>query len=132
MAAGELAEEDYGEDDRCDCGVEGDGVKTKGVGWDCDAPGESGGEAGVAAFGEVAESEEGPDEGGAGAPGVEGVEDGEMAKAERRVKRPAFQSLSEFKPTMAAVRRLRVRAAMSPTAARMPKVGSRRWPEWKR
>src|ERR1700760_996082 len=49
------------------------------VGWDADAPGKGGGETGVAAFGEVDEGEEGPDEGGAGAPCVEGVEDGEMA-----------------------------------------------------
>jgi hypothetical protein len=50
----------------------------------------------------------------------------ESAKAERRVKRPAFQSFSGGRLTAAAVRRLRVRAAMSPTAARTPKVGIRR------
>jgi hypothetical protein len=35
-------------------------------------PGVGGGQAGVAAFGEVAEGEEGPDEGGARSPGVQG------------------------------------------------------------
>ena len=52
------------------------------VGWDGHAPGECGGEAGVAAFGEVAESEEGPGEGRAGSPGVEGVEERKVAEAE--------------------------------------------------
>jgi hypothetical protein len=56
----------------------------------------------------------------------------DSAKAERRVKRPAFQSLSGRRPTVAAVRRLRVRAAMRPAAARTPKVGRRKWPEWRR
>lgn len=55
----------------------------------------------------------------------------ERPKAERRVKRPAFQSLSGGRPTVAAVRRLRVRADIRPAAARTPKVGSRRWPEWR-
>ena len=44
-------------------------------------------------------------------------EGGEEAKS------PAFQSLSGLRPTRAAVRRLRTRAAMRPTAARTPKVG---------
>jgi hypothetical protein len=44
-------------------------------------------------------------------------------------KRPAFQIASGFRPTVAAVRRLRVSAAMRPIAARTPKVGRRRWPE---
>jgi hypothetical protein len=52
-----------------------------------------------------------------------------MRKAATMVKRPAFQTASEFRPTVTAVRRLRVSAAMRPTAARTPKVGRRRWPE---
>ena len=55
----------------------------------------------------------------------------ERTNAERRVKRPAFQTVSGERPRMAAVRRLRVSAAMRPAAARTPKVGSRRCPEWR-
>ena len=81
---GELAEKDEGEEDGCDGGVEGYGVEAGSSGGrDGMAPGEGGGEAGVAAFGEVAEGEEGPDEGGAGSPGVEGGEEGEMLRSRR-------------------------------------------------
>ena len=41
-----------------------------------------GGEAGVGAFGEVSEGEEGPDEEGSGGPGVECAEDGDVFIAE--------------------------------------------------
>ena len=70
-------------EDRCgDGGVERDGVKTGMAGWNADAPGEGGGKAGIAAFGEVTESEECPDESGAGTPGVEGAREWEVADAE--------------------------------------------------
>jgi hypothetical protein len=82
MAAWELAQEDYGENDRYNCGVEGDRMKADVIGRDAKAPGEGGGETGVAAFGEVAESEEGPGERGAGRPGVQCVEEWEIADAE--------------------------------------------------
>ena len=57
-------------------------METGGARRDGHAPGEGRGKAGVGAFGEVAEGEEGPGEGRARGPGVEGVEEGEMAEAE--------------------------------------------------
>jgi hypothetical protein len=81
VAARELAEEGKSDESCRDGGVEGDGMEGRGVWRDSDAPGEGGGKAGVAAFGEVAEREEGPDERGAGSPGVQRGEKGEMAQA---------------------------------------------------
>jgi hypothetical protein len=57
-------------------------MEADGVGWDSDAPGEGGGKAGVAAFGEVAQGEEGPDQRGAGSPCVQRGEKREMAETE--------------------------------------------------
>jgi hypothetical protein len=82
MAVRELAEEDQG-DERCGDGrIEGDGMEADGVRRDSDAPGKGGGEAGVTAFGEVAEGEECPNQRGAGRPGVQRGEKREMAEAE--------------------------------------------------
>jgi hypothetical protein len=82
LATGELAEEGKGEEDCRYGSVEGYGVEADGIRWDAKAPGEGGGKACIAAFGEVAEGEEGPDEGGARGPGVERIEEREMAEAE--------------------------------------------------
>ena len=82
VTARELAEEDQG-DERCGDGrVEGDGMEADGVRRDSDAPGEGGRKAGIAAFGEVAKGEEGPDQRGARRPCVQRGEQGEMAEAE--------------------------------------------------
>src|SRR5271154_1862902 len=75
LAARELAEKNDGEERRGECSVKRHRMQTRGVRRDCHSPRECGGEASVAAFGEVAEGEEGPDEGGAGGPGVESVEE---------------------------------------------------------
>src|SRR5271170_840104 len=82
MAARELPEESDGQEGRSDCGVEGDWVEAGRARRDGRTPGKGRGEAGVGAFGEVAEGEEGPGEGRAGGPGIEGVEEGEMAETE--------------------------------------------------
>jgi hypothetical protein len=81
VTARKLEEEHKGDESCRDGSVEGDGMEADGVWRDSDAPGEGGGKAGIAAFGEVAEREEAPDEGGAGGPGVQRGEKREMATA---------------------------------------------------
>jgi hypothetical protein len=80
LAAWELAEEREGQERGGNCGVKSDGMETRRVGWNGKAPGKTGGEASVAAFGEVAEGEEDPGEGRTRGPGVEGVEEREVAE----------------------------------------------------
>ncbi len=80
--AAKLAEQGESQKSRCDGGVNGNGMEAGVIGWYMRGPREGGGQAGVAAFREVSQREEGPDDGGAGAPGVEGVEDGEATYAE--------------------------------------------------
>src|SRR6266851_405438 len=56
------------------CSVERHGMQAGGgIRWDGETPGERGGEAGVAAFGEVAQGQKRPGEGGAWSPGVQGT-----------------------------------------------------------
>jgi hypothetical protein len=55
----------------------------------------------------------------------------ERTKAEIMAKSPAFQSLSGSRATLTAVRRLRKSAAISPAAARTPKVGRKTLPKWR-
>ena len=82
MAVVELANEKYGEEGCRNRGVKGDGVEWDAAGRNGQSPGQSGGESGVTAFGEVAQREKDPREGGTGGPGVEGVEEREMTEAE--------------------------------------------------
>jgi hypothetical protein len=82
VAMTELTEKDQSEKSCCDRCVEGDRMEADGVGWDSNAPWEGGGKAGVAAFGEVSQSEEGPDQRGARGPCVQRVEKREMTEAE--------------------------------------------------
>ena len=79
---GEVAEEAQGDEDRGDGGVEGYGLESQRGRRDGDSPAEIRREAGVAAFGEVSEREEGPDKGGAGGPSVEGAEGWEASEVE--------------------------------------------------
>src|ERR1700733_14448562 len=79
----EVAQEDVEETGLTEEGEEELGSADGGGGeGDSDARGEGGGEAGVAAFGEVTEGEEGPDKGGAGSPSVQRGEKREMTEAE--------------------------------------------------
>ena len=75
LAPEKLTEEKLGEERRDDGCVESDRVESHAVGRDAETPGESGRETGIAAFGEVSESEEAPSEGGAWGPGIKGVEE---------------------------------------------------------
>src|SRR5215469_7178192 len=81
-AMSELLEEHEVEGNGESGGVERDGMEAGEAGGGWDGPGDRGDHAGVAAFGEMSDGEEGPDEGGAGCPGVERVEDGEATPTE--------------------------------------------------
>ena len=73
----QVAEGCPGDDRGGERGVERYGMQVGSAGGREDLPGDGGGEPGVAAFGEMTEGEEGPDESRAGRPGVEGAEEGE-------------------------------------------------------
>jgi hypothetical protein len=82
-ASAKVEEQNDGDDYRGECDVERDGVQSKWRAGDVgQGPGKGAGEAGIAAFSEVAEREEGPSQGGAGGPGVERGEKRKFMEAE--------------------------------------------------
>ena len=81
-ASRKLAKKEGGNERRCDSSIEGYGVERDWIRRDAHAPRKRGGEAGVAAFSEMSESEKGPGERGARRPRIECVEEGEIFEAE--------------------------------------------------